>query len=314
MSKQTKPGNRGNGHVSKATNLVADRILELLERGELPPWDRPWRINPRGIPCNAVTLRPYRGINVWMTRISQEIKGYRDHRWLTYKQAQQAGGNVRRGEKATVVVFWKMLEKENKDGKPSTFPMAATYNVFNAEQTEGCKLPELPELPEPADPIAEAEAVIAGMPNPPAFETYESENIPPHYRPLDDLVRVPDRRRYHRIELYYNTVYHELTHATGHPRRLDRFDPAHRPDLHEYGVEELVAGMGSAMLADLTGISHVTITPDASYVKHWSEVIKADRSIVINAAQRSQKAVDYITGRNPEKQPADTAGTSPHTL
>ena len=110
-------------------------------------------------------------------------------------------------------------------------------------------------------------------------------------------MRVPDSRRYEGQALYYNTVYHELVHATGHPKRLNRFDKnANADNLHEYGVEELVAGMGSAMLSDLAGIGRQAIVRDASYIRHWAEAIRANRGIILMAAQRAQKAVDLITG------------------
>ena len=100
--------------------------------------------------------------------------------------------------------------------------------------------------------------------------------------------------------MYYNTVFHELIHATGHRKRLNRFDnQANAGDLHQYGVEELVAGMGSAMLNDLAGIGHATLQRDASYVKSWADTIRAQRSIIVTAAQRAQKAVDYITNTTP---------------
>ena len=282
-----------------AENMVADRILELLDSGQLPPWDRPWSMSRHGMPCNAISMRPYRGINVWLTQITQELAGYDDHRWLTIKQANQAGGAVMKGETSTRVILWKILKRENPNDPDKTisFPFAIMYKLFNVEQTTGCDLPPLPELPEPPDPIAQAEAIIAAMPNPPELQTYQHRNHSPRYIPSLDTVQVPHAARYEQPELYYNTVYHELTHSTGHPSRLHRFESDRKADLHEYGVEELVAGMGSAILADLAGISHATLIPDASYIKSWAETIKADRSIVINAAQRSQRAVDYITAQ-----------------
>lgn len=112
---------------------------------------------------------------------------------------------------------------------------------------------------------------------------------------------MPDVRRYERQELYYNTVYHELVHSTGHPKRLARFDEkANSGNLHAYGIEELVAGMGSAMLADLAGIGHIAVPKDASYVKAWAETIRANRGMILTAAQRAQKAVDFITDSNSE--------------
>ena len=298
--------------AKNAETIVADRILELLDRGELPPWHRPWRINPNGNPCNAVTQRPYRGINTWLTRISQELFGYDDHRWLTLKQANAAGGHVNKGERATKIIFWKTIHKEDPNASDvATYPLAVIYNIFNVEQTTSCNIPDLPKLPQQPDPIEQAEAIIASMPNPPQIQTYETDNIAPHYRPIDDVVRIPDSRRYDEVELYYNTVYHELTHSTGHPKRLNRFTPTEIPNIHDYGIEELVAGMGSAMLADLAGIGHATLQPDASYIQHWSQTIRANRSIILSAAQRSQKAVDYIMNREPEFAASDDGEKSP---
>ena len=213
--------------------------------------------------------RPYRGINVWLTRISQELFGYNDHRWLTLKQANATGGHTNKGERATKIISWKTIHKEDPTTRnATTYPLAVIYNIFNVEQTTGCDIPDLPELPQPPDPIEQAEAIIAAMPNPPQTQTYETDNIAPHYRPIDDVARTPDNRCYDKVELYYNTVYHELTHSTGHPKRLNRFTSAEIPNIHDYGIEELVAGMGNTMLADLASIGHATLQPDASYIQH----------------------------------------------
>lgn len=156
-----------------AANAVADRILGMLDQGELPPWERDWKFSVGSEPCNAISGRPYRGINVWLTRISQEISGFDDHRWLTFKQARKAGGHVRKGEKSTQIVFWKTVQKDDEEtGRTDRFPIALAYRVFNVEQTEHCDLPELPDSindAQPPDPIAQAEAIIAAMPNPPVF-------------------------------------------------------------------------------------------------------------------------------------------------
>ena len=138
---------------------------------------------------------------------------------------------------------------------PTTYPMLRAYHVFNVEQTEECRLKPLPELDlSDHDPVEMAGAIIAGMPDPPGFETYPASNQAPHYTPRVDVVRVPEMGRYRSVEGYYNTVFHELVHATGHPKRLHRFElDANAHDLHAYGREELIAGMGSAMLSAHAG-------------------------------------------------------------
>lgn len=295
-----------------AADRIADQIIALLDQGQLPPWQRPWQYSQYGTPRNAVSGRPYRGINRWLTQLAQDQAGYLEPRWLTLRQANAAGGRIKAGAQSTQIVFWKLVNRKTETdpettgtdtattGKEhDTYPIARLYRVFNLEQTVDCTLPALAEFPSPPDPIAAAEAIIGNMPHAPEFITYDWSNQPPHYLPRQDCVRVPSRQRYAQTELYYNTVYHELTHATGHPRRLNRFTPEQTPDLHTYGVEELVAGMGAAMLSDTAGLRRATLEVDAAYLDAWSRTIKAERSIVLKAAQQAQRAHDYIVPRTP---------------
>ena len=331
-----------NSDAPTPEQVVADRIIELLDQGELPPWEKGWSSSKMGYPQNAVSGKPYRGINVWMTVITQMIHGYQDPRWMTFRQAKALGGHIKKGEKSTNVVFWKVLQRnsekdlgveylENPHLKGEPEPPEARadtsegalrntlkkdrrlicriYNVFNVEQTEDCELPELEtQVPAFNDPIDAAEAVIAGMPNPPAFETYALANHAPHYSPDKDVIRVPERGRYGRVEIYYNTVFHELTHSTGHQSRLARPGVTDTQTMsHEYGVEELVAGMGAAMLGDRAGIGRETLEVDAAYIRGWRDIISGDKSIVIKAAQQAQKAVDYILDYSQEQEPSNQA-------
>ena len=294
---------------------VADRIISLLDQGELPPWEKDWRDSACGLPLNAVSMKPYRGINRWMALLTQQLMGYQDPRWLTFRQAQALGGHVRKGEQSTTVVFWKRvparqaareMEGENsvtgvdQDGKPGeagrTYPMLRSYHVFNVEQTEDCRLRELPEDERSNhDHIMAAAEIIAGMPGAPRIEHYQHANHAPHYAPRLDIVRVPDLERFNSAESYYNTVFHELVHSTGHPERLHRFETdAGEAGLHAYGREELVAGMGSAMLGAHAGIGAGVIERDASYIRHWRDVISGDKAMVIRAATLAQRAADFI--------------------
>ena len=146
------------------------------------------------------------------------------------------------------------------------------------------------------DPIEAAEAVYRDMPNPPRITTYQVSNHPPCYIPSMDLIRVPEKSRYEQIQKWYNTLFHELTHSTGHPKRLNRLDTERAHDnIHAYGKEELVAGMGAAMLAGHAGLDTQLLEYDASYIAHWKKTIQGDKSIVLRAASLAQKAVDCIT-------------------
>ena len=310
----------GNPSRQRVEDEIADRIIELLDQGELPPWEKGWRNSKSGDPVNALTMKPYRGINRWLTLITQQSMGYDDPRWLTYRQAEGLGGYVRKGEKSTSIIFWKQVSfRQSEDGdeaqnqthgnngsppdesRTRTYPMLRSYRVFNVEQTQDCKVKPLPPAETTGhDPIELAEAIIAGMPDPPEMEFYENANYVPHYQPATDVIRVPRMDRYLNLEDYYNTVFHELTHATGHSKRLDRFSlDANADDLHAYGREELTAAMGSAMLAAHAGIDAELVERDASYIRHWRDTINADKPMIIRSATLAQKAVDLILGEKP---------------
>ena len=320
-----KPAAAASGNTSRqrVEEEIADRIIELLDKGELPPWEKGWRDSQSGDPVNALTMKPYRGINRWLTLITQQSMGYDDPRWLTYRQAEALGGYVQKGEKSTTVIFWKRVAfRQHEDGDETqnqapanngsndsppdesrmrTYPMLRSYRVFNLEQTQDCKVKPLPPAETTShDPIELAEAIIAGMPNPPEMEFYENANYVPHYQPATDVIRVPRMGRYLNLEDYYNTVFHELTHATGHSKRLDRFSQdANADDLHAYGREELTAAMGSAMLAAHAGIEAELVERDASYIRHWRDTINADKPMIIRSASLAQRAVDLILGEKP---------------
>jgi antirestriction protein ArdC len=241
-------------------DIVTSRILAELEKGQVP-WRKPWRTLP---PANLVSRKPYRGINVFLLALA----GYGSQYWLTYRQAQALGGNVRRGEHGTKIVFWKFdkYETETADGEPEerTSAFLRYYTVFNLEQTEGLKA--LLALP-PARPIESAEAIVSGMPNPPAFE----QEFQAAYIPSRDTVTMPSRTAFELQAEYYSTLFHELTHSTGHAKRLARegFDRPQAFGSESYSREELIAEMGSAMLCGVAGIEQGTLENSAAYLKSW---------------------------------------------
>jgi len=269
--------------------IVTSRILAELERGEIP-WRKPWRVLP---PANLISKKPYRGINVFLLALA----GYGSQYWLTYRQAQALGGNVRRGEHGSKIVFWKFdrFETETADGETEERKSAFLryYTVFNLEQTEGLKA--LLALP-PAFPIESAEAIAAGMPNPPAFE----QDAQAAYIPSRDTVAMPSRTAFESPAEYYSTLFHELTHSTGHAKRLarDGFDTPQKFGSESYSREELIAEMGSAMLCGIAGIEQATISNSAAYLQSWIKRLKADSRLVVSAASAAQKAADYIRGES----------------
>ncbi len=271
--------------------IITSQILAELEKGEAP-WRKPWRTLPS---VNLITKKPYRGINVFLLA----LQGYGSQFWLTFNQAKQLGGNVRKGEHGTKIVFWKFYETEATDGEieERKFAFLRYFTVFNLEQTEGLKA--LLELP-PAFPIESAESIVGGMPNPPAFE----QDSRASYIPSQDVVTMPSRTAFASQEEYYSTLFHELAHATGHEKRLGRdgFDAPQQFGSESYSREELIAEMGSAMLCGVAGIEQNTLANSAAYLKAWIERLKADSKLVISAASAAQKAADYIRGVVPQAQ------------
>jgi antirestriction protein ArdC len=275
--------------------IVTRQILAELEKGVVP-WRKPWRTLP---PANLISKKQYRGINTFLLALA----GYGSQYWLTYRQAQALGGNVRRGERGTKIVFWKFdkYETETADGETEnrTSAFLRYYTVFNLEQTEGLKA--LLALP-PARPIESAETIIAGMPNAPAYE----RGFLACYTPSTDTVTMPSPTAFHSQAEYYSTMFHELVHSTGHAKRLTRegFDRPQQFGSESYSREELVAEMGSAMLCGVAGIEQATLANSAAYLKSWIARLKSDSRLIISAASAAQKAADYIRGESPEDSPA----------
>jgi antirestriction protein ArdC len=154
----------------------------------------------------------------------------------------------------------------------------------------------------PARPIESAEAIVAGMPNPPAFE----QDFQAAYIPSRDTVTMPSRTAFESQAEYYSTLFHELTHSTGHAKRLARegFDSPQKFGSESYSREELIAEMGSAMLCGVAGIEQCTLANSAAYLKSWIARLKADSKLVVQAASAAQKAADYIRGESAKDSPA----------
>lgn len=290
--------------VSKAYEKINERIFELLEKGVVP-WHQPWKGGRSAAPANFGSKRNYRGINVFLLR----AMGFSSRYWLTYNQATEKGGQVRKGEKGCPVVFWKWLEKEETNqqtGEKVTgrIPLLRYYTVFNLEQIEGIDNPDT--IPETDlldfDPIEAADGVVQAMPQRPVIIHNEPRA---YYRPATDQINMPRPELFESEEFYYQTLFHEMTHATGHESRLFRRPSAvirHFGD-KEYSQEELVAEMGAAYLCGHCGIIQQNEESSAAYIANWLQVLKNNKKMLINAAAQAQKAADFIIGSE-EHQPA----------
>jgi antirestriction protein ArdC len=298
--------------IRKSMNAIRDsyadvtaRVLEQLEQGTVI-WHQRWHTSlSNSAPTNLDSGKLYRGINVFLLQLEAMEKGYGSNRWATYKQITDRGGQVRKGEKSVQVVFWKILRKEVEvDGEAKTkrIPMLRTFNVFNEEQADWN--PETDRRRAVServtvDPVESAEALLADyLATGPSLVHGGARAC---YRPAMDRIHMPERDDFESADHYYSTLFHEVTHSTGHTKRLARQgiaegtfgafgDPV-------YSFEELVAEMGAAMLCAAADIDLAAVIPDsAAYLAHWRDALKGDNKLIIQAAAAAQKAVDLVVG------------------
>jgi len=251
------------------------------------------------MPCNLISGKEYRGMNVFLLG----SQGYASRYWLTFNQANKLGGHVKRGEQSSIVTFWHIGEEKIKADGSKTRPfLLRYYRVFNVCQTEG--IAEKLGLGESARPVAsieECEAIVAGMPNRPKFE--QSDRA--WYQPSTDSVGMPAHGLFTSAEEYYSTLFHELTHSTGHASHIGRegIEILNTFGSESYSKEELVAEMGAAMLCGVTGIAPATLQNSAAYLKTWIGRLKSDSRLLMSAASAAQKAADYIRGESAKDSP-----------
>ena len=286
---------------------ITSQIIAELENGIIP-WQKPWA-NGSFMGCiSHTTGRPYSLLNQWLL-------GGRAGEWLTYKQIQDEGGRVRKGEKASTVVFWTFVQKvvdrketENiEDGeqngtkveeKIEAYPILKGYTVFHIDQTEGIK----PRFNNEAKkyehtPIEAAEAAVETYINRDGLKLKIENSDRAFYRPSTDSVTVPKSEQFKIKEEYYSTLFHELTHSTGHKSRLNRSGIA---GLHffgdtEYSKEELIAEIGAAFMCQTVGIECAKAFKNSvAYVQSWLGALKNDKKLIVTAAAKAEQAVNYM--------------------
>ena len=277
-------------------DIITDRIVSLLESGTVP-WRKPWNTQA-GCPKNLVSKREYRGINVFLLH----CLGYELPYFLTYRQAKKRGGHVRQGERGCPVVFWKCdwrpkpADGDDEERAGATVPLLRYYTVFNVAQCEGIEYPLPSRVEREHTPVTAAENIVQGMPHAPHVEHGSRQAC---YVPSLDSVRMPRPEVFESGEAYYATLFHELTHSTGHSSRLDRkVDTVLAPfDSTDYSREELVAEMGAAFLCAEAGIADARIDQSAAYIEGWLRRLRSDKRLVVVAAAQAQKAADFILAR-----------------
>jgi antirestriction protein ArdC len=282
---------------------VTERIISDLEQG-IRSWMKPWsaehaagRIS-RPLRHNGT---PYRGMNVLLLWGEATAKGYAAPIWMTYKQAQEIGGQVRKGERGSLVVYANTVTKTEQDENGSDvereIPFMRGYTVFNVEQIDG-----LPQhyYAQPVNPLPLTERID----NADRFMTATGASIAhggnqAFYAPARDAIQLPPFEAFRDKESYYATALHELCHWTKAKNRLDRDFSAKRFGDEGYAREELVAELGAAFLCADLGITPEIRDDHAAYLGHWLKVLKEDKRAIFSAAAHAQRAADYLQGLQP---------------
>ena len=276
---------------------ITEKMIKVLESGECP-WKNPWKEagTANGFPRNIKSNKFYRGINCWLLWCAP----YESNKWGTFKQLLEAGNPVRKGEKATKIVFWKILDIETKDDAgekhKDKIPLLKTYSVFNIEQTENFVKDIAGEVidAKPEDKIESCENLISNFPlGMPVVEYTPGKAA---YNRTCDIIRIPSPADYEKKEEYYHTFFHEAVHATGHQSRLNRetllVSNYFGDDI--YSQEELVAEMGASFLGGFSGILDHTIDNAAAYLRGWINALRGDSKLIVKAAAQAQRATDYL--------------------
>lgn len=273
---------------------VTNKIITALEGG-LAPWVMPWNGEvPYSMPRNASTDTAYRGINVLLLWAEAIAKGYTQHAWMTFNQAKALGANVKKGEGATEIIFYRKLTVTEKvqsaitgqeEERAVDIPMIKTFHVFNIAQIEN--LPERVSVA-PASVIERQQRVEDVIDATYAEIRFGGNRA--FYRPSEDFICMPHVEDFRSIEDYYSTILHELSHWTGHESRLHR--EFKRFDEESYAMEELVAEMSSAFLCASLGIEGKL--QHENYIASWIKVLKEHKRAIFTAAARAAEASDYI--------------------
>jgi antirestriction protein ArdC len=287
---------------------VTNRIITQLEQGIIP-WKSPY-FSKVGFPKNFSTGNTYQGINVFLLGSLRFTSPY----FLTFIQAKELGGHVRKGEHGSLVVKYGTYTKEDEQAAAGedaeTRRYLKAYTVFNASQIEGIEFPAPANLPELSvtQKTDRAREIVAAMPNAPAI--FEGAAIP-CYRPASDSVRMPEKGYFESEEAYYSTLFHELAHSTGHTSRLARKSLLENKGMDAegdtarkiYAEEELVAEMGASFLSAQAGIVEEGLSNSAAYLQSWIDALKSKdaKGWIIRAASQAQKAANYILNIKPEE-------------
>lgn len=290
-----------NTKASETKNLyqqITDQIIQALEQSS--NWVMPWHGHKTGLPKNVVTGKAYSGINVLSLWVDACSKHYASNLWGTYKQWQSLGAQIRKGEKAHLIVFYKSFEKTKKNEETGEEEIAKSFvlkssPVFNANQVEGFTVPEL-----------ETPTINVQLNNVDTFIEKTGAKVvhgftSAFYQPVQDIIAIPEQSNFINtststaLESYYGTILHELAHWTGHPNRLNRIIATDvRFGSESYAMEELIAELTAAFSCAELGVSSSPRQDHADYIASWLKVLKDDKRAIFYAARQATLAMDYL--------------------
>ena len=289
---------------------VTDLICQKLEAGVVP-WQMPFK-TASSLPRNLVSKKVYRGFNFFYLLSFNFPRPW----FLSWNQVQELGGHVRKGEKALLVVFWKMLDNASYNptepkGESRQIPFLRYYYVYNIDSVDGidpARIPSNEAFDHEFDHIGACDELVERWTDSPRIENTHDKAA---YAPLRDLVMMPSPRTFISDEMYYSVLFHEICHATGNASRTGRHArfPDHRFGSQDYSAEELVAEMGAAYLCALCGIENTaTLNNSAAYIQSWMREFRNNPKMIMQASTMAQAAVDYILEHQEQTVPTGSDG------
>jgi antirestriction protein ArdC len=273
---------------------VTNKIIAALEKN-IAPWVQPWSSNnTSSLPRNAVSNQHYRGINIILLWDACMSKGYKSSGWMTYKQAEALGSNVKKGEKGTEIIFYKKLqvnetltdiEEATEKQVTVTIPMLKSFSVFNSEQIEN--LPKTFTEAAQHETLSDIDNVIENT-----GAVIRHGGASAFFNPSQDYIAMPHQADFKSTPDYYATLLHELSHWTGHHSRLDRLASIKRFGDEAYAMEELIAELSAAFLCAELGVKGKL--QHENYIAHWLKVLREDKKAIFTAAAKASNAAEYI--------------------
>lgn len=274
---------------------ITNRIIAELENGRIP-WQKPWTgMGGRSGAWSRSTGKAYSLINQFLLGKPGE--------YLTFNQCKEAGGKVRKGEKSSMVVFWKMhpVTEKNADGEEitKTVPVLRYFNVFHVDQCDGIEAKYQPDEVGAFAGDDESDRIIDSYVAREGIDLSYKLSDKAYYSPSFDCVVLPMRDQFPKANEFYSTAFHELTHSTGHAKRLNRITKTANFGTQEYSKEELVAEIGACSILNRLGLeTESSFRNSTAYIQSWLRVLKNDSRMIVSAASKAEKAVALIMGEN----------------